>query len=570
MSDTLTAEDTTRLEAALALLRSGSTGRGIGAVRALIAERPGLAAAHHVLALALETSGDGVGAEAELRAALTLDPSLAAVATRLAGKLTATRRAAEALEILSPFVESEAADVHLLSAFAAALKALGRLDDAADAYRRAAEVAPDSGGAEHNLAGVLGDAHRFTESVAATGRAFAKGVDAPETWLVRGRSLQGMGEYDQAEDAFRQAIRRRPAYAEAHTELAQLIWMRTENLDEACESLDAVLAENPSDTPMALVKSKLLKFAGDMAGAYETLAAALARPDADASLLVSAALLVIADNPQLAMTYALRACSADRGGGPANSALCQANLALGRPEAAAQIAEGLIRDWPLDQFPVALAATAYRMLGDPRYLALYDYDRLVRPRTIDTPSGWSKLDAYLDDLATRLRALQKMRGHPIGQSLRYGSQTGQALTRSDDPVIGAFFAAIDAPIRAYLDVLRGDDDVLGRRVGETYRFSGSWSVLLRPGGFHVNHLHPMGWISSACHIALPAAVEHGHEGWLKFGEPGLPTDPPLGPEHFVKPRAGDLVLFPSYMWHGTVPFGGEEPRLAVAFDVLPG
>ena len=29
-----------------------------------------------------------------------------------------------------------------------------------------------------------------------------------------------------------------------------------------------------------------------------------------------------------------------------------------------------------------------------------------------------------------------------------------------------------------------------------------------------------------------------------------------------------LVLFPSYMWHGTVPFAGDEPRLTVAFDLV--
>jgi hypothetical protein len=30
-----------------------------------------------------------------------------------------------------------------------------------------------------------------------------------------------------------------------------------------------------------------------------------------------------------------------------------------------------------------------------------------------------------------------------------------------------------------------------------------------------------------------------------------------------------LVLFPSYFWHGTVPFASEQARLTVAFDVLP-
>jgi hypothetical protein len=28
-------------------------------------------------------------------------------------------------------------------------------------------------------------------------------------------------------------------------------------------------------------------------------------------------------------------------------------------------------------------------------------------------------------------------------------------------------------------------------------------------------------------------------------------------------------LFPSYMWHGTIPFRSDEPRMTVAFDVVP-
>ncbi len=78
----------------------------------------------------------------------------------------------------------------------------------------------------------------------------------------------------------------------------------------------------------------------------------------------------------------------------------------------------------------------------------------------------------------------------------------------------------------------------------------------------------MGWISSACYVAVPPAVESGHEGWIQFGEPGVPTDRTLAAEHFVKPEPGRLVLFPSYMWHGTVPFGGVAPRLTIAFDLV--
>ena len=117
---------------------------------------------------------------------------------------------------------------------------------------------------------------------------------------------------------------------------------------------------------------------------------------------------------------------------------------------------------------------------------------------------------------------------------------------------------------------QGDDPLRSRNTGR-YDIAGIWSVMLRPNGFHIDHVHPQGWLSSACYIDLPDAVdkEGSHEGWIKFGEPGVPTEPRLDPEYFVIPEPGRLVLFPSFMWHGTVPFSGDQTRLTIAFDVVP-
>jgi hypothetical protein len=43
----------------------------------------------------------------------------------------------------------------------------------------------------------------------------------------------------------------------------------------------------------------------------------------------------------------------------------------------------------------------------------------------------------------------------------------------------------------------------------------------------------------------------------------------LHAQRVVRPEPGKLVLFPSYFWHGTVPFHSEKTRLTVAFDVVP-
>jgi hypothetical protein len=40
-------------------------------------------------------------------------------------------------------------------------------------------------------------------------------------------------------------------------------------------------------------------------------------------------------------------------------------------------------------------------------------------------------------------------------------------------------------------------------------------------------------------------------------------------EAYVTPTIGQLALFPSYLWHGTVPFTDEAERLTVAFDIVP-
>ena len=116
---------------------------------------------------------------------MAAEPGRARAAARLAALLTATFRAAEAIDILRPSTET-LATIEPLMAYGAALKSDGRATKAVIYYERARQALPMSAEAEHNLAGALGDAHRFDESLRVVGRAFDKGLDAPETWLVQG------------------------------------------------------------------------------------------------------------------------------------------------------------------------------------------------------------------------------------------------------------------------------------------------------------------------------------------------------------------------------------------------
>lgn len=209
---------------------------------------------------------------------------------------------------------------------------------------------------------------------------------------------------------------------------------------------------------------------------------------------------------------------------------------------------------------------AWRLQGDSRADWLDGGMRDVRSFDL----GFSPEE--LTELAQRLRQLHTMREPWHEQSVRGGTQTERPLLLRIDPIISAARRKIEAAVARYIAELPSPDPahpLLAAPRGE-FLFAGSWSVKLRPGGFHAHHTHPMGWISSALYITVPVAAQRGPApaGHLQFG--GAPPELGLALEPYglVEPRPGRLVLFPSTMWHGTVPFIDGE-RMTIAFDVVP-
>lgn len=449
-----------------------------------------------------------------------------------------------------------------------ALKAAGRLGEALSLYRQALSLNPASAVADHNLAGALGDAGRWREAEPHLRSAFRKGLDAAETWLVLARCEEALGRQDAAEQAFEAAIARRRDLYDAHRELAQLRWMRDGDPDRALDGLERARYAAPEDVRLSVIRSEILSTAGRLQESADLLAGLCARAPGDGGLaLLASQAAGAAGDASAALAYAERAAMRLPPHPPVLITLAEACLMTGDARRAAAVAARLRETAPANQHAIALEATAMRLLGDPAYGELYDYPSLVKAFDIDAPAGWPDRAAYLQDLTDALDAIHAYEAEPFHQSLRRGSQAAHLL-QAEHPAIRALPAALDGAVRRYIEGLGdGPDPLRGRRT-EAYFIEGMWSVRLRPGGFHIDHVHPMGWISSALHIRT--VDRPGKEGWLRFGRPGVVTTPRLEAEYDVQPVAGRLVLFPAYMWHGTHPFEGEARRLTVAFDVLPG
>ena len=523
----------------------------------------------------LAREGHIATAEMELRRALADDPRFTRAGVSLAQILREQGRPTDALAVTTAARSAQPHDPDLAIEHALALQSAGRLDEAVAVLDRAVQQAPQRGDLHHYLAlarHARGD-HRHAADHAR--RALAMGWDRAETWGVLARALAASGQLVEAEDAFREGLRRDPDHAPMHEDFARLLWLRHGDLERASVALDEALERNPANASFWAVKAQLCATVGDSAQAYALFARAAALAPDVVSYELAASAAALGTQPRKALDHARSAAarepSSSRGG------LVQALLVAGDYDEASRLLEQAQREQPDDQQVLALQSVLWRLQGDARYGSLYDYARCVRAWTLDTPPGWSSLDAYLADLRETLRRMHAFRGHPPDQSLRGGSQTMGDLATHSDPVIRAFFDhAIAGPIVRHIEWLGHGDDPMRRRHGGRGRVHAAWSVLLQPEGFHVDHVHPDGWLSSACYIDLPGTLGSGasegegsREGWLRFGAVPLPLASPMGAEHYVRPEPGRLVLFPSYMWHGTVPFRGPHTRLTIAFDVLP-
>ncbi len=213
----------------------------------------------------------------------------------------------------------------------------------------------------------------------------------------------------------------------------------------------------------------------------------------------------------------------------------------------------------------------WRLRGDDRWQWLERDGDLVAAEDLD----YDPLE--LEALASRLRSLHSA-SHPYAeQSVRGGTQTDQNLFLRHEPEIRVLRDRVRNAVSRYVARLPERDpehpflchergDALCGRV----HFSGSWSVRLQAQGRNVPHTHPMGWISSALYVALPAADAMGEDpaGWIQFGTPPAELNLDLDATTRIRPVTARLALFPSISWHSTVPFEAGE-RLVVAFDVRP-
>ena len=438
-------------------------------------------------------------------------------------------------------------------------RSLERSADAIAAFQRASTLAPDDVRAMHGVAQASLEAGRPASSLFSHLQKISPGDGA----IALGRSAAQLAEGDGAtavSDLERLVIAN-PLWTEGQAGLARLRWQLGDGKRFA-DSFRRALATHPREIGLWTGLISLLIEIERFDAAAAVVVEAHAATHGDAALLPLAAVCASETGDIVSADAIFAALSASRDLGIAEQHVRHL-LRCGRPDAAATRIEPLLDDpqasrlWPY-------ASLAWRLTDDRRTDWLEGDPALVGTYEL----GLSAAD--LVGLAGRLRALHVARRDPLGQSVRGGTQTDGPLFAHEAPEIRQLRAAVVDAVERHIAAMGTVDPrhPTRRNIGKRFRFAGSWSVRLTGAGHHSSHIHPQGWLSSACYIALPPQDLMGPEpaGWLQLGQPPSSLGLDLQPYRRIAPAAGRLILFPSTMWHGTAPIAAGE-RLTVAFDV---
>ncbi len=504
--------------------------------------------------------------------ALDSDPNYAEASFNI-GLLLQDSSPHEALTAFQKATKLQPQNTAFQNAMGVAYQNLKDLTKAEQCFQLAIRLNNKNYKAFHNLGALYKDQYRYEDAIKYLSQAIALAPHSIEPRYIRANIYYELGDFEKADTEYRTVIGIDPAYIDAHTSLNKLYWehrktdlygksyivgikkhpqsaelclhhlramQKSGKIDEAIERSHEYSKQFPRHAPLAQTHAQIhaAHVSAEQATALFEQATALAPDDKNIRIDTSRHYIKTHDYKS----------------------------AIKHLDAAENISK-------YDQEMWAYKSLCWRLQGDERHEWLTDHNHLIHAAKIAVPKGYNNLPDFMNHLRETLKALHTTKRAPIDQTLIGGSQTHGKLFDRTNPVITSLKSALSETISPFIQNLPTDKThpLYNRNTGN-FSFSASWSVWLRDGGFHINHIHPLGWFSSSFYVEVPNFDEEARnkkQGWIKFGESGLELGGVDQPFQFIEPEEGLLALFPSFMWHGTVPFEGTSDRITAPFDIIP-
>ena len=182
-----------------------------------------------------------------------------------------------------------------------------------------------------------------------------------------------------------------------------------------------------------------------------------------------------------------------------------------------------------------------------------------------------KLEDYNEQFLNELlNCLNRMKISTKAQSLlKNGVQSTGNLFLVDEEPIQKLKSIIIQKINLYKEKMAEKKSNFIYNWPEKFNLYG-WLIVMNKGGNLGFHMHKEGWMSGSLYLKRPEK-SNTNDGDIVFSKHGsnYPTDGKFYEQRVLDIKKGDMILFPSSVFHGTVPFESNEQRITLAFDIIP-
>lgn len=441
-----------------------------------------------------------------------------------------------------------------------ALNALGKAEDAVASYRNALAINPELAETHNNL-GItqckLGNVH---EGIAEYRGALAIRPDFFDAHVNLGVALCSLGKFDDAVILYQKALAIKPNHIVAHMNLGDAL-RGLGRLDEAIDSYQAVIDLNPDDADAHNELGNALRNLGKLEEAVTSYRKAIiVKPD----------FAMACRNEGSTLQELGRLDEAISSLEKANTTLSRANLleciyASKEKEGFYQELEKITLDDNTNIGVAAVSAFASNQFdcADPYPFCPNPLD-FVSVVSLNSVIGED--NTFVDAIRKQIYELELGSGNQ--SLLKSGFQSPPSLFVDPRGPIAELHEILRDEVAAYLSNHAASDCLFIKKWPENYSMS-AWYVLMEQGGHLTMHNHPAGWLSGVIYLEMPK--RKGNEASIELGLHGnnLPILNPDYPKKTYQGREGDLIMFPSSLFHRTLPFHSKENRLCISFDLIP-
>ena len=431
---------------------------------------------------------------------------------------------------------------------------------------------PEQPNALHLLGLIESQAGRPERAAAFFERAIKVIPDFPQAHVSLGNIWYSLHRLEEAESAYRKAVEARPEFSSAWASLANAL-RDQDRLDEALEACRTACEQSPGTGELRVNLGSLYKDMGRHEEAIAAYREAIAiKPDLAAAHYSLGVAYQETDAYDDAIACYRHAAEIQPDYVRPHQSLADLLLSRGDHAAALEACDACLALDPGNRYALAIMAAAKLELGDDEAVRkLVDFDRLIAPVRIPVPEGYADMAAFNAALEAHSLAHPTLLREPHNKATRFGRQTRNLLIGEKGPV-AHLEQAINRAMEDYLRDHPADPDHPFLACPPKNWWLNVWATVLGKQGHQTQHVHPAGWLSGVFYVRLPEVMSAGgdKQGWIEFGRPDARYNCTVEPEvRLIRPEEGLMVLFPSYIYHGTIPFESDDTRISIAFDMMP-